>query len=552
MKHEQYYSAPFALFLQGTQPMRAFLRKLTLMSTLALLTACGDSTEVETNVNDNTDNNTAPVYLGPAPLTNEVQAFKIEFWDKLSSTNRCGQCHTNGGPAASFAFVDLQDVNTAYTQATSRNSQGQLLVDRDNPSSSRVILRVGEGHNCWENNPNDICATIIEGYVNNWLNGTTSSSSGRSIVLAPLTDTIAPGDSRNFPATSQDSNPNFATTIYPVLTANCSGCHSETSGTPQSPFFAGADVEAAYEAAKSKIDLDNLFIPADFSLQANLDKNPKSRFVSRILEQHNCWTASCTDDAEEMQTAINNFAGGIVLTAIDGALITSQAVTFNDATLASGGNRYENDQIALWEFKTGAGNEAFDSSGVEPAMKLTFSGPVSWILGYGVNFSSGGKAQASTVTSKKLTDLITLTNAYSLEAWVIPGNVTQEDSRIISYSAGDTARNFSMSQTLYNYEFLNRSSNTDAEGRASLMTDPDDEDLQAALQHVVVTYDAVNGRRVYVNGVFTDDTDPAGTQGGTLLDWNDSYAFVLGNEVSGSANAWNGTLRMVAIHNRAL
>ena len=31
-----------------------------------------------------------------------------------------------------------------------------------------------------------------------------------------------------------------------------------------------------------------------------------------------------------------------------------------------------------------------------------------------------------------------------------------------------------------------------------------DEDLQATLQHVVATYDPVNGRRIYVNGVFAD------------------------------------------------
>ncbi len=66
---------------------------------------------------------------------------------------------------------------------------------------------------------------------------------------------------------------------------------------------------------------------------------------------------------------------------------------------------------------------------------------------------------------------------------------------------------------------------------------------------MVVTYDPVNGRRIYVNGVFTDDVDPV--PGGSLIDWDNSFAFVLGNEVSGNRQ-WQGTLRMVAIHNRAL
>ncbi|VAW69827.1 FIG00702062: hypothetical protein [hydrothermal vent metagenome] len=533
MKHERYYSAPFALSLRHSQSFRAFLRGITLVSALSVLASCGNNAEVETNSN-NGNVSSAPKYLGPAPLTSEVQDFKTEFWDKLSTNDRCGQCHTNGGQAANFAFVDLQDINVAYSAALSSSSLGPI-VDRNNPSSSRAVLKVSEGHQCWGGNPDSACATIVEGYINNWLNGT-STSGGRSITLSPPT-IVAPGDSRNFPTTAADSNPSFQTTVYPVLTANCAECHSDTSDTPQSPFFASVDVNAAYAAAMSKIDLDN---PAN------------SRFVTRIQELHNCWTPNCQNDANTMQAAITAFANGIALTQIDPTLIASKAMTFSNATLASGGNRYENDQIALWEFKKGIGNEAFDTSGIEPAMKLTFTGPVSWILGYGLDFSGGGKAQASTETSKKLTDLITLTGTYSIEAWTIPGNVTQEDARIISYSAGDTARNFSLSQTLYHYEFLNRSSNTDAEGRESLLTGDDDEDLQSALQHVVVTFDPVNGRRIYVNGVFTDDVDSDSSKGGTLIDWNDTYAFVLGNEVSGTANAWNGKLRMVAIHNRAL
>ena len=64
-----------------------------------------------------------------------------------------------------------------------------------------------------------------------------------------------------------------------------------------------------------------------------------------------------------------------------------------------------------------------------------------------------------------------------------------------------------------------------------------------------MTYDPVNGRRIYVNGEFTGDLDGAG--GGTLGDWDNSFAFVLGNEVSNNRQ-WQGVVRLVAIHNRAL
>ena len=55
---------------------------------------------------------------------------------------------------------------------------------------------------------------------------------------------------------------------------------------------------------------------------------------------------------------------------------------------------------------------------------------------------------------------------------------------------------------MYNYESFNRSTVTDDNnaGEPVVSTEDDDELVQATLQHVVVTYDAVEGRRIYVNG----------------------------------------------------
>jgi hypothetical protein len=65
----------------------------------------------------------------------------------------------------------------------------------------------------------------------------------------------------------------------------------------------------------------------------------------------------------------------------------------------------------------------------------------------------------------------------------------------------------------------------------------------------VATFDPVNGRRLYVNGEYTGDADPS--RGGTLADWDDTFAFVLGNEVSGDRQ-FQGVFRLVAVYNRAL
>ena len=53
---------------------------------------------------------------------------------------------------------------------------------------------------------------------------------------------------------------------------------------------------------------------------------------------------------------------------------------------------------------------------------------------------------------------------------------------------------------MYNYDFFNRSSKTDANGEPRLSTPDADEVLQATLQHVVATFDPVAGRKIYVNG----------------------------------------------------
>ena len=102
---------------------------------------------------------------------------------------------------------------------------------------------------------------------------------------------------------------------------------------------------------------------------------------------------------------------------------------------------------------------------------------------------------------------------------------------------------------MYQYEGHVRSDQTGANGTPVLLTNAADEDAQASLQHVVLTYDPVDGRRFYVNGVATGDVDAQG--GGTLADWDDTFALVLGNETS-TNRQWEGVLRLVAIHNRAL
>jgi len=499
--------------------MRIFRAATFSVFVSAVLAACGGGAATTENpLTQAPPPGNAP-YKGPVARDADVLKFQQEFWSNAKTSDRCGSCH-NEVVGQTPMFVRNDDVNLAYDAALP-------LVDTAQPALSRLVEKVGGGHNCWNADPSS-CAAIMTTWIENWLGG--GDGGGRQIILtAPPSN--EPGASKNFPADPSA----FQSLVHaPILVPNCAGCHSSDSAVSQQPYFADADITTAYDAAKPKMNLDT---PAN------------SRMVIRLRSEfHNCWSGNCAADAQAMEDAITAFANGITPTTVDPNLVTSKALRLVDGTLASGGNRFEDAQIALWEFKTGSGTIAYDTSGVDPAIDLNFSSGVSWFGGWGITITDG-KAQASTTASAKLYDIIQESGEFSIEAWVVPANVTQEEARIVSYSAGTTQRNFTLQQTLYDYRFQLRTTETSLNGDPELSTPSADEVLQATLQHVVATYDPINGRSIYVNGSLVSQTDPVA--GGTLIDWQREFALVLGNEASGDG-LWQGTIRLAAIHRRAM
>jgi mono/diheme cytochrome c family protein len=501
-----------------------WVKQLALAATLVGLAACSGGASTEKNADTTaTASGLSINYTGPAPISADVQAFKNEFWVNVVSSSRCGGCHKANGQSPSFANAD--DVNAAYQAALQ-------VVNLAQPDQSRIVAKVSGGHNCWTSSAS-VCADIMTTWIRNWASASGNAGTGTQIQLtAPVDKDV--GSTKTFPTDSAL----FAATIYPILhhqnPVYCARCHSSNAATPQKPYFASDDVNEAYSEVKAKI---------------NLDSPALSRLVVRLRdESHNCWS-NCANDAATMLAAINSFVGQIPASTIDPTLVLSKALTMYDGTIASGGNRYEAHTIAKYFFKEGTGSIAHDTSGVDPATDLNLNGPITWSGGWGLSVAAGGKAQATTTSSKKLSDRIKASGEYSIEAWVAPANVAQEDANIISYSGGDTSRNFTLGQHGYQYEDYARSSVSDANGKRVLITNAADRDAQASLQHVVMTFDPVNGRKIYVNGVFTGDTDSLG--GGTLSNWDDTFAFVLGNETSGD-RPWAGLIKFVAIHDRAL
>ena len=499
--------------------MKTF-RIALLAAAFVLVAACSGGAATTPN-NNPTQQGGGDDYAGPAPLNADVQSFRINFWQNVKGANRCGGCHNESrGQAPMFARSD--DVNQAYNAILP-------YVDLIEPDQSALVAHVAGGHNCWQASAR-ACADILTVWIRNWA-GSAAAGGTQIQLVAPIDKTV--GESKSFPA----SPALFQSTVWPLLRGNgkCLRCHQSTAAEPRSPFFASADVDEAYAAAQAKMNLDD---PA------------ASRFVLRLREEsHNCWTSSCTADADTMQAAIQAFASQVTPTPVDSTLKISQALSLYDGTVASGGSRIDQYAIAKYEFKTGSGDVIYDTSGSGAELNLTMSGAIEWVGGWGVNIKPGGKAQGTVSASSKLANAIKATGEYSLEVWAAPANVTQEDAYIVSYSGSATTRNVTLAQRAYQYEALARSTTTGANGAPSLLTNDADRDAQASLQHVVLTYDPVNGRRLYVNGNFTGDLDPR--SGGTLAGWDNAFALVLGNETSNNRQ-WTGVLRFVAIHDHAL
>jgi len=339
----------------------------------------------------------------------------------------------------------------------------------------------------------------------------------------------------------------FETTVHPLLTQHCDSCHEP--GGQGVPKFAVADPTTAYSALVNNGKV-NFSVPSS------------SRISMKLLQPHNCWS-DCQDDADEMTaavvawvSAIEAAGGGTGETlAVDGITSdTRNIVTHGE--VEENGERYTNNIVALWEFKDGEGaTVAQDTSGVEPAMDLQLEG-ATMMASWGIDISEDGYARASQDASRKLYDHIADpengTDQYTVEVWVSPSNITQgDDARVVTYSRGGGSRNFSLLQNMYTYGARNRSISptVNGNGNPQLDTYDGDEDAQATLQHVVLTFDQYNGRRIYVDGMWTDDVDE--TPASRLWNWATNHRLTLGNEWQ-AERPWMGQIRFLAIYEQAL
>jgi hypothetical protein len=326
----------------------------------------------------------------------------------------------------------------------------------------------------------------------------------------------------------------FEATLYPHLTnqANfCVTCH----GVTQAPTFAVADATASYNAIVTE-------------QKVNLNAPDVSRVYLRPKDdRHNCGgDIECDRIAADFLTAIQdwgNQASANVPPPTNGTPVVSMMATFADAE-AGGSARADGAAIALFTFSEGAGDVTMDTSGVGDPITLNITG-MEWVEGGGLR-NVTGKAEASVADSSKLFDMISPVGEFSVEAWVTPELEDQPGpTRIASYSLdeGGDGRNFELDQAGIYYRFRNRSTNEPDAGGAF---DPVDAPIPLELQHVVMTFDPVSGRKIYVDGQLRLEENVADT-----LAWVENSIFVIGNTPSDN-RLWLGEIKLVAVHAKAL
>lgn len=192
----------------------------------------------------------------------------------------------------------------------------------------------------------------------------------------------------------------------------------------------------------------------------------------------------------------------------------------------------------------GVATTVYDTSEYGTALDLDIeeTGKVSWVPGGGLTLDSATRISSADAASKLYTAL-TATDEMSVEVIFTPANTTQSGpARIVSYSGGSSARNFTFGQDGDEYVTRLRTSSTtsngtpNAESGATLATGVE--------EHVIVSYDGEN-ITMYRDGGSAVTLARTGT-----FNWTSSYRFMFGNEIDGGRD-WLGTLSRVAVYDRA-
>ena len=323
---------------------------------------------------------------------------------------------------------------------------GQHVVNLAQPDQSRMVVKVAGGHNCWL-----AVAFGLRRHADRL-----DPQLGRRDRHGRHADPAAGADrSRKWAA----ARPSRTTRRWlrgdhlarscDAVPSSCARCHSPSAATPQPPFFASDD-RRPRRTPRREVE--------DQSRQpgAVAPRRAPARRVPQLLD------ADCvrrTADAMRQRHAADAIRPSPTASRSRRSIrpcVISKALTLYDGTVAAGGNRYRHQRDRPVRVQDRHGQHRVRHqrrrAGAEPHAP---SGDVTWVGGWGINIKAGrqgaghdGRQQEARAT------MIKSTGEFSIEAWMAPANVAQEDAYVVSYSGGAMARNVTLAQRAYQYEAL--------------------------------------------------------------------------------------------------
>jgi hypothetical protein len=164
----------------------------------------------------------------------------------------------------------------------------------------------------------------------------------------------------------------------------------------------------------------------------------------------------------------------------------------------------------------------------------------------GLQFVSTGVAR-SAGRPVKLHDRLVGAGRMSIAVWVSSADTRQRGpARIVSYSNGTAARNFTVGQEGADLVVRLRTTRTNDNGSIPQVV-LGDVFAGSDFRHIVVTYDGVH-ESIYVDGAPRLSTDRVQ---GALVNWDARHWLIAGNEHT-ATRPWRGVIRLVAIYDRVL
>ena len=200
----------------------------------------------------------------------------------------------------------------------------------------------------------------------------------------------------------------------------------------------------------------------------------------------------------------------------------------------------------LYTFDAGSGATIHDRSGTGQPLNLKIEEPASveWLEGALLVRSS--TKIISTAPARTISDVAKRSGAITIEAWVRPANDKQEGPpRIVTLSADNSQRNFTLGQQANLYDVRLRTASTSTNGIPSTATAVGTADT--GLAHLVYTRDTAGNATIYING----RQQASKKISGSFANWNDNYRLALANEMTGE-RPWLGTFYLVAVYSRRL